>query len=108
GTQCRFLAFGEGGSGRVRIAVTMFIRLTRQAENVTTRNVSRTARGEPTVRLRAVTAYSISKPAPSVSNAAARTNTMPNATTAPTSAPTAAAARSYPTPSNRNTWTRGP
>ena len=31
-----------GGSGRLRIALTMFIRLTRHAENVTTASVSST------------------------------------------------------------------
>ena len=36
------LPFSSGGSGRLRIAVTMFIRLTRQAENATTASVSST------------------------------------------------------------------
>jgi hypothetical protein len=34
--------FFGGGSGRFRMAVTMFIRLTRQAEKATTASVSRT------------------------------------------------------------------
>ena len=41
-SQRRRRLFCVGGSGRLRIAVTMFIRLTRQAEKATTTSVSST------------------------------------------------------------------
>ena len=41
-SQRRRRCFSCGGSARLRIALTMFIRLTRQAENATTASVSRT------------------------------------------------------------------
>ena len=41
-SQRRRRAFCAGGSGRLRIAVTMFIRLTRHAEKATTASVSST------------------------------------------------------------------
>ena len=85
-----------GGSGRLRIAVAIVIRLTRQAENATTTSVSSTPSANAITRLRAVTANSICEPS-SPSTAPKRcaiTSTIPNATTAPSSAPTAAAARS--------------
>ena len=82
--------------GRLRIAVEIVIKLTRHAETATTSSVSRTPRAKAIKRLRAETAYWIWRPASASAapNALAITRTIPNATTAPSSAPTSAAARS--------------
>ena len=85
-----------GGSGRLRIAVETFMTLTRHAETATTTRVSNIPRAKAMARLRGVTANWIRRPSSSsaAAKALAITVTMPNATSAPSSAPTRAARRS--------------
>ena len=86
------------GSGRFRIAVTMFSTLTRQAAIDTTTSVTSTPRAYATTRLRSRNSGWISIPfepsIPGDPSACARTRTIPYATPMPRIAPTAAAARS--------------
>ena len=100
--------FGVDGSGRLRIAVEIVIALTRHAAKATTTSVRSTPSAKAMPRLRPVTAYRSRSPASASAapNASAMTITIPYATTAPSSAPTAAAARSYARPSYRNICTR--
>ena len=87
---------GSGGSGRFRIAVEIVITLTRQAENATTSSVSSPPIANAMKRLRAADEVLDLEAASSssVPSALAIASTMPYATAAPSSAPTAAAMRS--------------
>ena len=58
-TQRRRRCLPSRGSGRLRIAVTMFMRLTRQAENATTISVSSTPMAYPSRNVVGFTEYVI-------------------------------------------------
>ncbi len=93
----RRLRRGAGGSGRLRTAVAMPSRLTRQAESATTRSVRSTPSVYETTMLRLVTPNRISMS--KAASAPEMAKTIPNEIATPSAAPMTAAARSYATPS---------